>query len=422
MKKIKLIFLFLISILILVFFFYKEIYQSLSYEKRNFIKKLFLSERQILLKPLQKNQLTLPNTYFTKINIDKIKLPNIYNTLQSNNKAVGYIDHDNEYIYFVSGAGDFLKINITDLIDKKNNFLKIINNFKEINKENKLLLDSSKKIRINHKVAVNDILIDKENFYVSYTANKGDCYYNKIVFADLRKKELNFKNIFDPTQCIKIEDDFSKFNAQAAGGRLIIKNNKIYLTTGTFLKNDLAQNDNSIFGKVLEIDIKSGDYEIYAKGFRNPQGLIEFQNNLFLTEHGPYGGDEINKLLKNENYGWNVSSYGRKYRAKYEENYFFEDHTNFKEPIFAFVPSIGVSQLIPAFDFEKRWKNDLLTTSLNGRSIFRLSFDKQKERLISYERIFVGERIRDIIYLPKLKKFLIVFEESASIGVMSNLN
>ena len=422
MKKIKLIFLFLISILILLLFFYKDIYRSLSYEKRNFIKKLFLSERQILLKPLQKNQLTLPNTYFTKINIDKIKLPNIYNTLQSNNKAVGYIDHDNEYIYFVSGAGDFLKINITDLIDKKNTFLKIINNFKEINKENKLLLDSSKKIRINHKVAVNDILIDKENFYVSYTANKGDCYYNKIVFADLREKVLNFKNIFDPVQCIKIEDDFSKFNAQAAGGRLIIKNNKIYLTTGTFLKNNLAQQDNSIFGKVLEIDINSGDYEIYAKGFRNPQGLIEYQNNLFLTEHGPYGGDEINKLIKNNNYGWNIASYGRKYRAKYEEKYFFEDHRNFKEPIFSFVPSIGISQIIPAFDFEKRWKNDLLTTSLNGRSIFRLSFDDQKERLISYERIFVGERIRDIIYLSKLKKFLIVFEESASIGIMSNLN
>ena len=194
------------------------------------------------------------------------------------------------------------------------------------------------------------------------------------------------------------------------------------MTTGTFLKNNLAQQDNSIFGKVLEIDINSGDYEIYAKGFRNPQGLIEYQNNLFLTEHGPYGGDEINKLIKNNNYGWNIASYGRKYRAKYEDKYFFEDHRNFKEPIFSFVPSIGISQIIPAFDFEKRWKNDLLTTSLNGRSIFRLSFDDQKERLISYERIFVGERIRDIIYLSKLKKFLIVFEESASIGIMSNLN
>ena len=52
------------------------------------------------------------------------------------------------------------------------------------------------------------IFYRKENFYVSYTANKGDCYYNKIVFADLREKELNFKNIFDPVQCIKIEEIF----------------------------------------------------------------------------------------------------------------------------------------------------------------------------------------------------------------------
>jgi len=422
-KKLKILISIFTLILIFFLFTYKDIYRSLSYEKRYLIKKLFLSDEQILLKPLNTNQLTLPNTYFTRIDLSKIKIPNSYNTLNSRNKAVGHIDHYKDWVFFISGTGKILKIKILDLLNKKNNFLKVKTNFNEIIKNNELLLSSSKKIKINHKVSVNDIMIVNDIFYISYTATKNDCYYNKIVSAVINVNGLIFGDLFDPNQCIKKEEEFSKFNAQAAGGRIIKKDNKIFLTTGTYLKNNLAQNDDSIFGKVLEIEPSIGTYHVYAKGFRNPQGLINYNNNLILTEHGPFGGDEINKLIKNKNYGWNISSYGRTYTAKYEDDAsFFKDHNSFEEPIFAFIPSVGISQIIPAYDFEKKWKGDLIAATLNGRSIFRLSFDKSYERLISYERIFLGERIRDIIYLPKYKKFILVLEESGSIGILSNLN
>ena len=96
-------------------------------------------------------------------------------------------------------------------------------------------------------------------------------------------------------------------------------------------------------------------YKIFAKGFRNPQGLTEYKNNLILSEHGPYGGDEINKLILNQNYGWNIASYGRKYNASYnDEESFFESHQNYQEPLFAFVPSVGLSQIVPSYNFEKK--------------------------------------------------------------------
>lgn len=419
-KKYKiLIFLILITIGILIP--YKEIYRSLSFENREYIKKIFMSEREILLKSLNINQLVLPDTYLTQIHLEKISIPNSYNTLSSTNKAVGYIDQYQDWIFFVSGTGKISKIKIIDLLDNKNKFTNLDTNFYDLIKENELLLSSSKKIKINHKVSVNDILIVDDKIYISYTAKRENCYFNKIVYAELKLDFLNFVSLFNPNQCIEIQDSFSKFNAQAAGGRILKKGDNIYLTTGTFLNNDLAQNNNSIFGKVLEINIENGDYKIFAKGFRNPQGLTEYKNNLILSEHGPYGGDEINKLVLNQNYGWNIASYGRKYNASYnDEESFFESHQNYQEPLFAFVPSVGLSQIVPSYNFEKKWKDNLILTSLNGRSIFRLSFDKDFNRLVSFERIFIGERIRDIIYLSEEKKFFLVLEESSSIGIISN--
>ena len=70
----------------------------------------------------------------------------------------------------------------------------------------------------------------------------------------------------------------------------------------------------SIFGKILEIDLNTKEDTIFSSGHRNPQGLEIFLQNgnkiLLSTEHGPQGGDEINNIKFNKNYGWPISSYG----------------------------------------------------------------------------------------------------------------
>ena len=56
--------------------------------------------------------------------------------------------------------------------------------------------------------------------------------------------------------------------------------------------------DDSAYGKILFFDIKTKKFKVFSKGHRNPQGLIIDGKNIISTEHGPYGGDEINKILK----------------------------------------------------------------------------------------------------------------------------
>ena len=73
---------------------------------------------------------------------------------------------------------------------------------------------------------------------------------------------------------------------------------KMLFTTGTFLINSNdAQNDESKLGKILLINLDNAENKIFAKGFRNPQGLFVKNNLILASSHGPKGGDEINKIL-----------------------------------------------------------------------------------------------------------------------------
>ena len=125
------------------------------------------------------------------------------------------------------------------------------------------------------------------------------------------------------------------------------------LTIGDYRARTLAQDDKSMFGKIIQIDFKTKKYNVYFKGHRNPQGLIylKARDKIIATEHGPYGGDEINVIKKNGNYGWPISSYGRHYDSKFrKEAPLHKSHKDFgfEEPIFHWskISSFGVSQIV----------------------------------------------------------------------------
>ena len=96
----------------------------------------------------------------------------------------------------------------------------------------------------------------------------------------------------------------------------------------------------------------------------------------------------------------------------------------FEEPIFSFVPSIGMSQIIRVPDaFSKKWQNNFLVASLNGGSIYRVLFDENFSKLIYLEKIFIGDRIRDIEYSKELNAFILALEgNGGSIGILKNLS
>lgn len=109
------------------------------------------------------------------------------------------------------------------------------------------------------------------------------------------------------------------------------------------------------------------------------------------------GGDEINLEIKGKNYGWDLVSYGEKYKKEFM--YLDHEIEGYQEPIIAFIPSLALSEIIKLDNnFSKKWQNNYLIGSLYGGHLLRVRFNKEKTKVIYIEKIFVGERIRDLDY------------------------
>ena len=189
--------------------------------------------------------------------------------------------------------------------------------------------------------------------------------------------------------------------------------------------NNNSQNLKSIFGKILFKDFNDNkDYSIFSIGHRNPQGLYVDNDLILSTEHGPKSGDEINNIVFEKNYGWPISSYGESYFDEGKLSY-KKDHSShgFKEPIFAFLPAIGISELIKIpDDLTPFWKDNFILSSLNGSSLYRIKFSKKLDKIILYEKLYIGERIRDLKYSKKFRTIFLALESEGNLGIFNLKN
>src|SRR5262249_31167125 len=119
-------------------------------------------------------------------------------------------------------------------------------------------------------------------------------------------------------------------------------------------------------------------------------------SQLFSTEHGARGGDELNVIAEGSNYGWPNVTLGTGY-----DSYNWEvgrslvgTHAEYTAPLFAWVPSIAVLQLIEVNNCHPRWDGDLLVGSLKASSLYRLRLEAG--RVLYSEPIWIGQKIRDI--------------------------
>jgi cytochrome c2 len=188
----------------------------------------------------------------------------------------------------------------------------------------------------------------------------------------------------------------------AGGGRMAADTNgNIYLTIGVYQVNgtDVAQSDTKLLGKIIKIDSANGTWTIISKGHRNPQGLVIAANGeIWSTEHGPSGGDELNRIVAGANYGWPRMTLGTEYgRYSWESGGPVGRHDGIDAPVFAWLPSIAASNLIEIRDFDPRWNGDLLVSSLKAQSLYRLRL--HKGHVMYSEPIWIGQRIRDIAEL-----------------------
>lgn len=135
---------------------------------------------------------------------------------------------------------------------------------------------------------------------------------------------------------------------------------------------------------------------IYSYGHRNPQGMICHPDTgeIWVHEHGPRGGDEINRIKKGKNFGWPLISYGINYSGTS-----FTDDTylpGMEQPLFYWVPSIAPSGMAyVTSDVYKDWKNNLLIGSLKFEYLERLVLDNNK--VVKREKLLEGMgRVRNV--------------------------
>jgi aldose sugar dehydrogenase len=221
----------------------------------------------------------------------------------------------------------------------------------------------------------------------------------------------------------RIENIKVLLNAEGTGGRLIQAPDGTLLIATTVPGGvgvnsadwPQPQQFDSNMGKVLRINpdgsiprdnpfvSRAGAHpEIFALGFRDVQGVTIHPRTgkLWISEHGPRGGDEINLVDKGKNYGYPVIGYGRDYTGKPING----DRTaqdGMEQPIYFWTPDIapaGISfysgKLFPV------WQGDLFVSALAGRSLVRLVL--KEDRVVAEERLLtdLNTRIRGVAEGP----------------------
>jgi aldose sugar dehydrogenase len=195
------------------------------------------------------------------------------------------------------------------------------------------------------------------------------------------------------------------YDAVQTGGRLAIRaDGGLLLSLGDRGINglngpSLAEKPDNDYGKVIQLDADGTHARIFTLGHRNPQGLtIGPDGRVWETEHGPQGGDEINLLLEGGDYGWPSVSYGTDYgHFVWPYSPDAHDHGSRSEPVLAFVPSIGISNLVVSHSASfPAWEGDLLVSSLKAETLYRVRI--RDTRAIYAEPIEIGHRIRDMVW------------------------
>ena len=377
------------------------------------------------------NQDTTINTAYYSLNLKKIKTP-VWS-------KYGGIESIGDNIYYISGDSDFFLLQKNKIKENEYDFIplsleKIDNNKDKFLKKNESLLGGK---RAWAYFGVKDILIEEFKSFenkvllvssLDYNEDQ-DCYKMSLYMSEIMDEDKfqisRWEKIFSTQKCLSINlTKKPKFAAASAGGRIAkLNDNNILLSIGDFYADGvngpmLSQDLNNEYGKILKINIDNKKNEIFSFGHRNPQGLyIDKNQNIFSTEHGPRGGDELNLVEQDNNYGWPYATFGTSYKSKnaYQDEAVTSKnknkrewpmdktnntHDNYTKPIFSWGNTFGASSLIVYENkYFDKWDKNIIVSSLAATQLTRFIYN-YKNRSIHYsENIQIGKRIRDIIQL-----------------------
>ncbi len=391
-------------------------------------------ENEILKSELNKGKVenfTLKDDIDKKeYNLKKINIPfaNL-ETYKSDKKIVqkksGYIEIYNDEIIVIFTSGKSISVKVDSI--NKNQKIK----FKDIkNNLNEFLYN------YHAHNGIKDIKVVDQYLYASFTkkdfSKKTNCLNTSILRANLeeiKQSKLIFKIFFTHDECmIASSITKSKYGAAQSGGRLVYSPSKniLYMTTGDFLNFFVSQKIEKKFGKTISINLNTLEEKIISMGHRNPQGMYISKDESYLvqSEHGQKGGDEINLIKLNQNivgnYGWPIASYSDFYGYEDFELrnkillYKSHSENGFIEPLAYFNPSIAPSQIV-LNNFSQN-ENEFILSTLKDKSLIFGKIENLEKAKIN-KKIYIGERIRDIVPFKK-NKYLLFLEKNPAIAIL----
>ncbi len=252
-------------------------------------------------------------------------------------------------------------------------------------------------------VAVHPKFADNQLLYLSYAEGTPQANGTAVFRGRLQGDRL-----VNGQRILRVKPD--KSTPQHYGGRMLfVPGGDLLITSGEgFEHREDAQDKESELGKVLRIrdtgeprgvDARFfGEYlRVWTLGHRNPQGIaLDHSSGLvYLHEHGPKGGDEVNVLRKGSNYGWPGVTHGVDYSGARISP--FKQAPGYVDPLWTWVPSIAPSGLVVynGNGFPE-WRGSLLVGALVDREVRRLTL--RDDEVVGEERLFgeLNARIRDV--------------------------
>ena len=250
----------------------------------------------------------------------------------------------------------------------------------------------------------------KENSFIylgfsDFLPDQKNKTYTSIIRAVLKKNNLTEQKII-----YKAPDSLFASEKHHYGTRIIFDNDGyLYFAIGDRGQREKAQILNYPNGKIHRLhddgtvprdspffDIERALSSIWSYGHRNPQGLVIHPRTgeIWESEHGPRGGDELNIIYPGKNFGWPVITYGKNYNGTIISHLTHND--GMEQPVLHWTPSIAVCGI--TFYEGKvftEWGNNLFATSLKYERLHRLEIldGKVVEQEIIYD---AGSRVRDV--------------------------
>ena len=265
---------------------------------------------------------------------------------------------------------------------------------------------------------------DNQRIYLSFAYGTPELNGTRIVTG-----RLNGNRVENVTPIFTVSP--LKDTAVHYGGKMLfLPDGTLVMTTGDgFEYREAAQDTFNLMGKIIRINSDGsipadnpyasnglGNAAVWSYGHRNPQGLVldKMSGHLYSHEHGAKGGDELNLIKPDTNYGWPAVTKGVNYSGAYVSP--LRSAPGIEEPLTYWDPSIGASGLaIYDGDAFPNWRGKLFIGALVDKEVRMLTLSDG--RVVDEQAMFseIGARIRDVRTGPDGMLYLLTDSEQGKV-------